>query len=733
MLLSLVACGPGDPPPNVLLVTFDTTRYDRLGCTGDPEARTPTVDALAARGLLFERAYASVGLTLPSHTTMMTGLEPLSHGVHNNGRFRVGDETVTLAERLGAAGYRTGAFVSAFVLNRRYNLDQGFEAYGDETHRESDRLGFGVPQRDGEEVTDDALAWLEGGDAERPFFLWVHYYDPHHPLEVPEPFDAIRDLYAAEIAYADSQLARVLEAVERASPERDTLVVFTADHGEGHGEHGERTHGILAYDSTLHVPLILSGPGVPHGARSRAYVRHADIVPTVLEATGLPVPDTLPGRSLLRAHSGSENGEVSGYFESRGPHFDHGWAAIEGVRTERWKYTATPEPPELYDVIADPREQNDVAERETEVVARMETLLVSLRSSSPRPEQESGPLTLQPDEMERLAALGYIEAGGRYAPGEEPDPRPLAAVFSWVDGARGVASRGGYAQAIEVLETLAESPSVRPLVLRTLAPVYAESGDYDQAVAAYEDYIEITDAQEAHLGLARVHLDAGRPESALEALTPLPSTSRRVGILRARALARIGRHGAARESIDRVYEGGRDASPRLRALAAMIIDVAPVPDGESTLRHAVASAPEDPTLKSQLGYYLAVWGGPEDGDEAIRLLEAAAEADPKDADIFANLGWGSYRRARYAEAVSALEKALEIDGGRHLERVRLALALRELGERERARRLLLVAVTARPGAPWASDARQQLEELEREAGDPPEPVREAGDDDEERS
>ena len=201
--------------PNVVIITLDTTRWDRLGCTGDPTAHTPNIDALAARGVLFDRAYAATALTLPSHTTIMTGLEPPAHGVHANGHFRASSSLTTLAERLSVAGWYTGAFVSAFVLDASYNLDQGFDVYGDETKTIQNRLEFAIPERPADAVTDEATAWLAHADVGRPFFLWAHYYDPHMPWEAPAPFDEIDDGYAAEIAFADAEIGRLLAAERR--------------------------------------------------------------------------------------------------------------------------------------------------------------------------------------------------------------------------------------------------------------------------------------------------------------------------------------------------------------------------------------------------------------------------------------------------------------------------------------------------------------------------------------
>lgn len=709
VMLAVLGCATPEPP-SVVLVTFDTTRADRFGCTGDPEARTPTVDALAARGLVFDRAYASVALTLPSHTTIMTGLEPSAHGVHDNGRFRVPDGLDTLAERLHGAGFDTAAFVSAFVLDARYHLGQGFDVYDDRTRPSSSPLDFAVPTRPGAEVTDAALAWLGDRARARPFFLWAHYYDPHLPRHVEPPFDAMPDRYAATIAYADAQLGRLLAGAATAAGPRGVLVVFTADHGEGLGAHGEQTHGILAYDSTLHVPLVLAGPGVPAGARSDALARHVDVVPTILALLHMAGSPDLPGRDLIAAGRRDAEDDVAGYFEARGAHFELGWAAIEGVRTSRWKYTAAPEPRELYDVTIDPGETTNLLAGEPATVAALEARRAAFATRHPAAARPTG---LTPEEQERLAALGYIAAPQAHAEHAEPDPRRYATIRDWVDEARGLADGGEYDQAIDSLQALAQSPSVRALVLRTLAPVYAERGRLDDALAAYRDYIALTGASEASLGLARTLLAAGRPDEALvtlDAIAPSPT----VLVLRAHVLARLGRPAEARAVIDAAY--GTDAERgRLRKRAVLVIDAAPVPDGEAELRRLLAAAPDDPVLQSWLGYYLALWGTPAQRDEALTLLAAAAQADPENAEVQANLGWGAARLGDDARSRTALEAALAHDPRRALERFRLAIVLARTGERARATEQVRAALRFRPAASWSAPARTLLAELERDA------------------
>ena len=422
------------------------------------------------------------------------------------------------------------------------------------------------------------------------------------------------------------------------------------------------------------------------------------------------MPRELPGRSLVAAsRAGGDDGAI-GYFESRGPLLELGWAAIEGVRTARWKYTVTPEPHELYDVLDDAAEGQNRFGDEPAVVADLEARRARLLArAAPVAPAAIEPLPL--DEQERLAALGYVEVPSAPTPGTAPDPRRLAGIRDMIDEARGLASAGGYARAIEMLETLRQSAAVRAFVLRTLAPIYAEQGRIDDSVAAYRDYIALTGASEAWLGLARVQLRAGRPNDALASLQHLDARAVSTQTLRAHALANLGRHAEARSVLDAAFAGREHSPGHLHQRAALVIEVAPVPDGEAELRGLFATAPDDPVLGSWLGYYLAVWGRPEQRDEAHALLAAAATTRPDDPDLQANLGWGAAKLGLDMEAAAALEAALALDGQRALERFRLAVVLGRTGQPERAATLVRSALALRPGASWADNARVLLRQL----------------------
>jgi choline-sulfatase len=700
---SWTGCAP--ELPNVVFVTFDTTRPDRLGLGGDPEAHTPTLDALAERGLVFEHAYATSPVTLPSHATLFSGVDPRSHGVHDNGRHRLPESVTTVAERLRDAGFQTGAFVSAFVLDPRFGLDQGFETYHSESRPDSHPLRFLVPSRPADAVSDDAIEWLGSRDVERPFFLWVHYYDPHQPNRLRPEFAETGDAYASEIAYADHHLGRLLAAVDATRGPREALVIFTSDHGESLGAHGELTHGLLAYDTTLHVPLVLAGPGIPAGARSAVLARQIDVVPTLLAALGLDVPPALPGRNLLmpEALAASSGEEVWDYFESRGPVVSLGWAPIEGIRTERWKYTATPLPAELYDVLADPHEEHNRIASEPELADRLRTL--HERAVANSSEKARAPENLPPETDQLLRALGYVDAAGRFEPGREPDPRANVQVHGWVEQARSMALAGRYDAAVEALEVIAQSAAVRALALRTLAPIYTQLGRHEDAVRAYRDAYTSSGARVALEQMVGAMILAERPEEALDALDAENADWPEAELLRAAALARLGRIAEANAAVDAALPGPEQRVERLREKARVAAEGAHAADA---LRALLTQVPGDPVVRSHLGYRLALQGDDSNADEALVHLRAAARDAPDDLFVQANLGWGAFRLGRRDEGIAALEALLAVDPSRVTDRARLGIALLTVGRTREGRDALGLALALQPGASWAPRAEALL-------------------------
>ena len=423
-LVVLAGCGSGDAPPAgprlppaVLLMTWDTTRADRLGCYGDATAHTPVADALAARGLRFERAWAAAPITLPSHATILSGTWPVCHGLRVNADAAASPAARLLQEALAERGFLTGAFVGSFVLDARFGLAQGFATYHGPP--------VGVPgsqaeevERPANDVVDDALAFLATAPRDRPLFLWVHFYDPHQPLRPPQRLlPGARDAYAAEIAFCDEQAGRLLAAL---AP-RDPLVVLTADHGEALGEHGEATHGMLLHDATLRVPLLLAGPGVSHGVVA-APVGSIDIAATILQALDLPatlLPDQ-QGRSLLDP-AGADRALL---IETRMPWQTRRWHALDGIVWQGWKLVEGARA-ELFELAQDPGESHDVAVSHADRVEALRARRAALAADCGSAWAQAR--TPDADELVRLAALGYTGGAPAGTDGSllaaAPDPR----------------------------------------------------------------------------------------------------------------------------------------------------------------------------------------------------------------------------------------------------------------------------------------------------------------------
>jgi arylsulfatase A-like enzyme len=413
----------GAGPIGVVLVTLDTTRADRLSPYGFMDVAMPHLDRLAREGVVFDRARSAAPLTLPAHTSLMTGLVPPGHGVIDNASPALADGHTTLAELLRERGFRTAAFVGSAVLGSSRGLAQGFETYGDIARDNATSALRG--QRRGNEVMNDAIAWLDGLGTDR-FFLWTHLYDPHRPYDPPEPYRTRHfDPYVGEILFADAQLGRLIEALERRQRLDRTIVIVTSDHGESLGEHGERDHGVFVYDSVLRVPLIVRAPGLPPG-RTAALVRLTDVFPTILDLLELPEFRT-DGVSLLpHARGERSNLDLEAYAESRYPE-RFGWSPLFALADVRYKLIEAPRP-ELYDLRRDPFEEHNVYQQLPAVARAMRARLETIRARAPAGSSPSGSTNLLSDQRERLAALGYA-SGGRPPSGgaSRPDPKDCIA------------------------------------------------------------------------------------------------------------------------------------------------------------------------------------------------------------------------------------------------------------------------------------------------------------------
>jgi arylsulfatase A-like enzyme len=385
-------------PTGLVIVTLDTTRADRLPAYGFSGIATPALDGLAARGAVFDEAMSVAPLTLPAHTSLFTGLYPPNHGVRDNTDRALDPAHATLARMLHDRGFQTAAFVGSVVLSADRGLSQGFDVYDD--GREN-----GAPpprRRTGREVVDRARAWINGLTG-RPFFLWVHLYDVHAPQTLPMEFRrASGDQYEGGIAYVDTQLGRVLDALAGRHLLSKTIIVVAGDHGESLGEHGEEEHGIFLYDSTLHVPLILCAPGVAT-TRVTGAASLVDVVPTVLRLLRIAAPARRDGVSLVSALTLGRVPEHALYAESLyAAHF--GWGALRMVRDGRFTFIDAPRP-ELYDLETDPRESHNVADAHIATAVALRRELLDMTASGAA--QGDG-ARLSQDRLRALEALGYV-------------------------------------------------------------------------------------------------------------------------------------------------------------------------------------------------------------------------------------------------------------------------------------------------------------------------------------
>ena len=412
---------------NVILITIDTLRADRVSSYGSKDVETPTLDGFADEGVRFANAASTVPFTLPAHTSILTGLYPPGHGVRENVGYTVGEELTTLAEALSAHGWSTAGFVSAFVLDSRWGIAQGFDHYFDDFDLSSfdETPNLSAVQRSGAETIAAAETWFEERDDKAPFFVWLHLYDPHDPYTPPEPYLSQHPgrPYDGEVAYTDALLGGFRQFLEGRGLLDDSLVILTGDHGEGLGDHGESSHGFFIYDSTIHVPLIIRPPGAFAGGRVvDTAVSHVDLYPTVLDAVGIDLPQPVHGTSLMAFVTGEDppmDREV--YSESLYPLLHYGWAPLRSVRTDQYKLISAPRP-EVYNLVGDPREGRDLAAARPVLLTDLETRLAGLRSAIDIGEGSDAPSPdLDPQTLAQLQALGYAAGQGGVGLDEEED------------------------------------------------------------------------------------------------------------------------------------------------------------------------------------------------------------------------------------------------------------------------------------------------------------------------
>jgi arylsulfatase A-like enzyme/tetratricopeptide (TPR) repeat protein len=623
---------PANPtrPLNILLVTIDTLRADRVG-----RGLTPNIDRLAARGIAYQNVRATVPLTLPSHVSLMTGTIPPVHGVRENGVV-FDRKTPTLARIFKDAGYSTAAFVGAYVLNRRFGLGEGFDTYDDAVKRDPQRAEQLEAERPAGEVADAAIAWLNGRSQDnQPFFLWTHFYDPHAPYDPPA--DSVRANgrtgYDGEVAYVDAQLARLLATLDARGLVNSTLVVVTSDHGESLGEHGEQTHGMLLYDGALRVPLVLAGPALDSSDPAPC---HQSIAPLVLD---------LAGHGSKIPVGMSRSAGCAMYAETLYPR-RAGWHALTALSDQRWKLIASSEH-ELYDTTADPGEAKNVAPDQPNIVRAMATAIARSRPASEHTSQ------IAPEAAERLRALGYVGGSAASRP-EDPDAaNPARQIAAWTtfERALGQLRSGRPAGAIEILRPLAASHPEAQVFQTTLALALRENGDAREALAIYKAAVaKWADDPALFHDLAAAAREAGALNEAMRAEQA--------------ALALDDSSAMAQNGLGLLHA---DAGRAAEAVAAF--------------ERAVQLDPGNSSYWANLGNARQASGNRAGAEAAYRK---ALEADAEFADALNGLGTLYVQDGRAPDAVALFERALARDPQLHEARLNLGIALQESGQLQRA-------------------------------------------------
>ncbi|MDH3201042.1 MAG: sulfatase-like hydrolase/transferase [Myxococcales bacterium] len=637
----------GSARPNVVVITIDTLRADRLGCYGYKPARTPHIDKLATQGVRVEHAIAPAPTTLPSHTTIFTGLEPPAHGVRDNASFLVPDEAVTLAERLKAEGYRTQAFVSAMVLHRMYNLHQGFDGYEDQLWREEQGEVFLNRERSGQRTMDLVLQWLDGPAAsskDAPFFLWVHLFDPHAPYVPPEEdAKASPTPYDGEIASVDRQVGRLMESLRRKKILDDTVLVFTSDHGESLGEHGEATHAVFIYESTVHVPLIVRYPRkLPAGKIYPGPARLVDVMPTILGLLELE-PSATQGTDLGAPIAGTAPPPTfTQYSESLHPELEYGMAPLFGIRVGDLTYIRAPRP-ELYNRAKDPGETRNLLEpsaaksdpagastagaQAMELDHELTKTLAALERGALRPKAKP----VDQDTVEMLRALGYVADPEAKKGLEGMDPKDGVQVYARLQNARQLFHDGDFAGCTALLEPLLATMPKNVSALNTAALCESKMGNGKAAERYY-----------------------------LRSLTADPRQHF--------ALVELGRLQLAERRVD---------------------------DARKSFQKALDVLPRSVEAMSLLGYLGLVLGNP---DEARRWFDRAIAEDPTYAQ--SHIGYGDLYAAeqRYRQAKESYAKAAELQPRSFHAWFNGGLCALRLGEVQTAERYLIRAAEVDPKA-----------------------------------
>lgn len=625
--------------PNVLVVTVDTLRADRLGCYGYAQARTPHIDRLAAQGIRFERAYATAPLTLPSHCTVFTGTYPMFHGVRDNSGYVLSDRRHTLAELFKDEGYSTGAFVGAFVLDSKFGLQQGFDRYFDDFDlARFESVSPGYIQRTGDEVVREALSWLAA--APRPFFAWVHLYDPHDPYTPPQPYAARHPNrpYDGEIEFTDHNVGTLLRWLQDNQLYDDTLIALLGDHGESLGEHGEAKHGLFIYDATLRVPWIVRLPGGAGLGRTVAEnVSLADFFPTVVQLLKLDRSRATEAQGrgltgLMLGKGGPQRADL--YAESFYPNLQFGWSPLRALVSGQWKYILAPEP-ELYDLVSDPGETRNLASERSALASRFQENLEGLATRyANRSAEDSAEQRPDAETLAKLQSLGYVALSAGKASAQDyrnlPDPKKQIGLYNRLTDLFGLSAAGKHKETIPGYQRVVkEQPSLK-IAWYKLGQAHFFTGDYPAALESFKKAIELggEDAL-AVFDLAQTYRRLRRPQDAKAGF----QRTVELDPSHYRAMTNLGviykNEGNIPQAIAEFERALKIAPNSIQALGNVGVAYSLAgqdEQGVAALRKAIALSPDNALLHANLGAVYRKMGKLE---EARRELETARRLNPR--------------------------------------------------------------------------------------------------------
>jgi arylsulfatase A-like enzyme/Tfp pilus assembly protein PilF len=646
LLLALLGChgerpAPTTRPDDVILITIDTLRADSVGFAGNTRVKTPFLDRMASEGVMFANAHAHNVVTLPSHVNILTGLYPYQHGVHDNAGFKLDPKHETVATVLRRNGYATGAFVGAFPLDSRFGLNQGFDVYDDNYGKGAATLDFVIQERPATAVLEAATKWWKS-NAGKKRFLWMHLYDPHAPYRPPEPFATqyADDLYLGEIAYVDDALGKAMPALLG----KNTLLIITADHGEARGDHGEMTHGLFAYESTLKIPLVVWQPGISHRVEP-AYVRHIDIVPTILARAGIARPAMLLGTSLFTA------AERDSYFESLSASINRGWAPLTGVIHRSEKYIDLPLA-ELYDLPKDPREESNLRDQRRRDVEEARRLLASFHAELAVPKRN-----ISPEEEAQLRALGYVSgaAGPKKSYTVADDPKNLVAIDAKMHQVIAAYENRDLARALILAREIVAARPDMSAGRELLAFVLQQNERIPEAIENFRAAIRTGgETETTRVQLALLLTENGKPDEAIKILAPLakandPDVLNAYGI----ALADQGKVEEAVQQFQRVMRSDPNNAPAFQNLGILDLRRDDLQSAQQSLSRALELNPRLPLALNAMGVVAARQG---DDVRAVEFWQRAVDVDPRQYDALFNIGLVEGRAGHTAEARVALTR-----------------------------------------------------------------------------